>query len=272
MPDIAPLIELLRTVAREEMIPRYGAIASDRKADGSLITTVDLAVQRRVQAGLRALHPDVPLLGEEMTAAEQAALLGDADTGVWCLDPLDGTSNFAGGFPAFAISLALLRNGRCELGLVLDPLRDECYVARLGGGAWCDRAGTRQALRPQAAGEDLADCLAMVDLKRLPARVIATLFDPPPFQSQRNIGAVALEWCWLASGRFQLYLHGGQGLWDYAAGRLVASEAGVPSRLYPRTGRVADNGIGLDKRVAIAAATPALLDRWQGLIPLPLWP
>lgn len=271
MPAIDPIIQLLRSVARDEMLPGFGAIAFSRKADGSLITAVDTAVQRRITAGLAALHPAIALLGEEMTPAEQAALLADADTGVWCLDPLDGTSNFTGGFPAFAISLALLRNGRCELGLVLDPVRDECFGATFGGGAWCDTRGERRAISPNTPGPDLRDGLAMIDLKRLPASLISDLFTATPFHSHRSIGAVALEWCWLAAGRFQLYLHGGQSLWDYAAGRLIASEAGVPSALFPRTGAVADETISLDKRVAMAAATPALFEQWRARVALPLW-
>lgn len=271
VPAVDALVELLRTIGREEMLPRFGAIATERKADGSLVTAVDLAVQRRLTAGLATLAPGVSLLGEEMTAGDQARLLGAGESAVWVLDPLDGTSNFAAGYPGFAISLALIRGGAAVLGLVHDPVRDECFGARLGEGAWCDSGGTRRPIAPYSPGERLADCIATVDLKRLPPDLLPALFGAGSFRSQRNLGAVALDWCWLAAGRFQLYLHGAQSLWDYAAGRLIATEAGVPSRLFRRDGDRPDETLGLDKRVAIAAATPGLLEQWRERIALPLW-
>jgi myo-inositol-1(or 4)-monophosphatase len=83
---------------------------------------------------------------------------------------------------------------------------------------------------------------------------------------------VALEWCWLAAGRFQLYLHGGQKLWDYAAGRLIAGEAGVPSLLYRPFGTEPAEGLDLGPRLAVAAANQGLLERWLQFIQLPLTP
>jgi myo-inositol-1(or 4)-monophosphatase len=112
----------------------------------------------------------------------------------------------------------------------------------------------------------------MMDLKRLPPERVPSLLRRGGFRSQRNLGAVALEWCWLAAGRFQLYLHGGQKLWDYAAGRLIADEAGVPSRLYRRYGTEPAEGLDLGSRLAVAAANQDLLERWLAFIQLPLTP
>ena len=64
-------------------------------------------------------------------------------------------------------------------------------------------------LEPYAPGPDLGDCVAVVDFKRIPPERVPRLFRKGGFRSQRNLGAVALEWCWLAAGRFQLYLHSG---------------------------------------------------------------
>jgi len=264
-PDLAPLADLLRAVADAEIMPQFRRVAAVDKADGSLVTDADLAAQRRIAAALAERWPDIPLLGEEMEAAEQARLLERGT--YWCLDPLDGTSNYACGFPGFAVSLALIRAGRVELGVVLDPLRDECFTARRGAGAWCNGS----PLAPFAPGDALGDCIAVVDFKRLPKARVAALFRPGSFRSQRNLGAVALEWCWLAAGRLQLYLHGGQRLWDWTAGRLIAEEAGIPSALYAQDGDEPLGELGLEKRVAVAAATPALLRRWREFIGLPLW-
>ena len=81
---------------------------------------------------------------------------------------------------------------------------------------------------------------------------------------------MALDWCWLASGRFQLYLHGGQRLWDYAAGRLIADEAGAASRQYRRDGVTPTAGLTLESQLAIAAANATLLERWLDFVGLPL--
>jgi myo-inositol-1(or 4)-monophosphatase len=265
-PDINRLCELVREAAREELLPRFGRLASREKVDGSLVTEADLAVQQRLVAALADHWPAVPLLGEEMPTAEQERLLADAEDGLWCLDPLDGTSNFTGGFPGFCISLALLRAGRVELGVVFDPVRDECFSAELGGGAWLNG----QPIAPYAPGSRLRDCLAVIDFKRLPPERVAGLFGPDSFRSQRNLGAVALEWCWLGAGRFQLYLHGGQGLWDHAAGRLIASEAGAATRLFARGSTEATTALALTKRVAVGAANEPLLTDWLHRVQLPL--
>jgi myo-inositol-1(or 4)-monophosphatase len=267
-PEIAPLVALLRETAAAEIMPRFRRADSSAKADGSLVTEADLGVQRRLAEALARDFPEVPLLGEEMPIEEQERLLAGAERPLWVLDPLDGTGNFACGYPGFAISLALIAGGRPVLGLVLDPERDQCFHAVAGGGAWLDGA----PIRPYAPGPALGDCVAMLDLKRLPAERVPRLLARGGFRSQRNLGAVALEWCWLAAGRFQLYLHGGQRLWDYAAGRLIAAEAGVPSRLYRPFGTERAESLDLGPRLAVAAADPALLALWLDFVDLPLVP
>jgi len=264
--DLDILASLLRDVARDEILPRFGHTSASAKADGSLVTEADLAAQRRLLAACREGYPDIPMLGEEMSTEQQQRLVGDGSSTFWCLDPLDGTSNFACGFPGFSISLALMRGGNAEMALILDPVRDECFTAARGCGAFLNG----EPIRPFAPGEMLADCLAMVDFKRLPPERIARLFSADSFRSQRNLGSVALDWCWLAAGRFQLYLHGGQKLWDYAAGRLIADEAGVISTLFAPNGDRPLAGVGLDKRTAIAAANQGLFERWLALIDPPV--
>jgi myo-inositol-1(or 4)-monophosphatase len=267
-PELRHLSDLLRATAAAEIMPRFRHTRSSRKTDGSLVTETDLAVQARITAALARDYPGIPLLGEEQTAAEQAHLLDSAGRAVWVLDPLDGTSNYACGFPGFAISLALIEGGITVQGAILDPVRDECFCALRGGGAWCNDA----PIRPFAPGPTLDDCLAAIDFKRLPPERVPSLLRAGGFRSQRNLGAVALEWCWLAAGRFQLYLHGGQKLWDYAAGRLIATEAGVPSRLYQPYGSAPAEGLDLGQRLAVAAANQGLLDQWLDFIALPLRP
>jgi len=264
-PELERLCELLRAAAEREISPRFGQAAFHRKPDGSLVTETDFCAQRHIAAGLERLYPQIPLLGEETSAEEQRRRLADAEPGVWCLDPLDGTTNFACGFPSFGVSLALLRGEAAVLGAILDPVRRECFCAERGGGAFLNG-------EPLSAGcerSELGDCLALVDLKRLPVSLLSRLGADAPFLSQRNLGSVALDWCWLAAGRGQLYLHGGQRLWDYAAGRLIATEAGIPSRLLDQDGAEPASGLALEPRMAIAAANDLLLGYWMDWLGLP---
>ena len=192
------------------------------KDDGSVVTIADHQLQKRISVALHELWPDIPFMGEEMDHASQVRIVNAKEGRFWTLDPLDGTTNYSMGFPFYGVSLALVTAGEPELGVVFDPVRDECFHAVSGGGAYLND----QALQTIAAGIELRACVANVDLKRLVGQLAERLVRFPPYRSQRNLGACVLEWCWVAAGRIQLYLHGGQRMWDYAAGSLILKEAG----------------------------------------------
>ncbi|HID48543.1 MAG TPA: inositol monophosphatase family protein [Chromatiales bacterium] len=221
MPDLNTLQALVTTAAHEELLPRFAHVERQQKADGSLLTEADLAMQSRLLTELANHWPDIALLGEEMPAEEQRRLLQSGQA-VWCLDPLDGTRNFAAGIPYFSVSLALLQDRQVVLGLVVDPVRNEVFTARAGQGAHLNG----QSLALRETGLTLAETTAIVDFKRLDPALSARLVTDTPYASQRSFGSVALDWCWLAAGRGHLYLHGKQNIWDYAAGQLVFQEAG----------------------------------------------
>lgn len=260
--DLAQLCDLVRHAAQDELIGRYHEVAAAKKRDGSIITAADLSMQRRLQAELAERWPAFSLLGEEMDEAEQQALLNGQDVGLWCLDPLDGTSNFAAGIPYFAVSLALLGGDGVWAAIVLDPVRGECFSALRGSGAWLNDA----PLRAPAAPPSLGDAMAMVDLKRLPAPLIKVLAAEAPYRSQRSFGSVALDWCWIASGRCQVYLHGGQKLWDYAAGSLILAESGGAGGLAESFDGEWVNTLTLSPQIAIAATHTDLLSQWRAWI------
>lgn len=220
--DIAFLTRLVREAALEELLPRYQQVAHTFKADGSVLTEADLAMDRRLRETLAAHWPDTAFLSEEMEPAEQEALLANSTQPLWCLDPLDGTSNFAAGLPFFGVSLALIANGQVLAGVIYDPVRDECFSALRGQGATLNG----RPLQAESTGLSLSRSIALVDLKRLTPGLRSQLAVKPPYHSQRNFGSCALEWAWMAAGRGHIYLHGGQKLWDLAAGTLILSEAG----------------------------------------------
>ena len=114
------IIEAVKTIAHEELSTRFANVVRTDKQDGSFLTEADLAVQTRIQQLMQEKYPDISFLGEEMSAEHQQALLENPD-GVWILDPLDGTSNFSAGIPYYAVSLALIKQGKVEWGMVYDP-------------------------------------------------------------------------------------------------------------------------------------------------------
>ena len=255
LPDLDRLSDIVRRAAREELLPRFTRVTQEHKADGSILTEADLAIDARLRAELHQAWPDIAFLSEEMDANEQQTLLGNPTQPLWCLDPLDGTSNFAAGIPFFGVSLALLCDGLVELGLIYDPIRDECFTGQRDTGAWLN--GVRLQTAPIQL--PLKQCIALIDLKRLAPALRQRLIETPPYHSQRNFGSCALEWAWLAAGRGHLYLHGGQKLWDFAAGTRLFAEAGGKS--YTLEGDEVFVA-RLEARSATASPDPALAQAW----------
>ncbi len=252
-----PLLQqIIQQAAEQELLPRFHSIERRFKADDSIVTEADIAMQQRLTQVLQQQWPAIALLGEEMSEAEQLAQMTHSDHGLWVLDPLDGTSNFAAGIPFFSVSLALLINGEVQLGIIYDPVRKECFCAIAGEGAWLN--GERLAPRPAAL--PLANCIAQVDFKRLPAKMAAKIATQPPYSSQRSFGSGALDWCWLAAGRVHLYLHGKQKLWDYSAGQLILQEAGGESCTFD--GQPVFIG-ELASRSVVAALQPQHFEAWR---------
>ncbi|CUA83281.1 MULTISPECIES: inositol monophosphatase family protein [Gulbenkiania] len=255
MQVVDQVIRVVREVAQTEVMPRFLRVGSNRKTDGTLFTEADLACQ----AALAHLLPQVlphPVLGEEMTDEAQHALWMAHRDGLWVVDPIDGTTNFVNGLPYFAISVALMVDGKSELGVIYNPVADEMFYARRGKGAYMNGIPLPLKKTPNC----MSDAIAGVEVKYLRSGKLANRLNTvAPCGSQRNMGASTLDWCSLASGRYDVYLHGGQRLWDYAAGAVILEEAG---------GRIASlesDDYWSDppwKRSAIAALHPPLFEQW----------
>lgn len=258
IPQLDDLIPIIIRIVDAQLLPRFTHVSASTKTDGSVVTEADLVTQGALTTALEKAWPEIPLLGEEMTEEEQQQLLLNADY-LWCLDPLDGTTNFAAGVPIFCTSLALLHKGRAILGIIYDPIKKECFAAESGNGASLNG----EPLVLDSIGTELAESVAAVDLKRLDTGLASRVATEQPFRSQRNFGSGALDWAWLASGRVQLYLHGGQKLWDYMAGHLIFTEAG---------GYCSDlNGAAVPSqrliaRSVVAGTNKPLFEQWQAWI------
>ncbi|MFO1386076.1 MAG: inositol monophosphatase family protein [Chitinivorax sp.] len=252
------VIDVVRRVAQTEVMPRFLKVAFARKHDGTTITEADIASQAALNRELRQVL-NVPVLGEEMSADEQQHFWDQGDEGMWCVDPIDGTTNFVHGVPHFAVSVAFMRNGRSELGVIYNPAMDEMYYALKGHGAFLN--GERLPLKSFAP--PIHSAVAGIELKYLPGKLPSRLMSVAPYSSQRNIGSSTLDWCWLAAGRFDLILHGGQRLWDYAAGCLILEEAGG------KLGSIHHRDFWEDQlwhRSAVAALNPELFEQWYAWV------
>lgn len=259
LPELAALRQIVIEAANKAGLSEICLHPAESKADGSIVTALDHEMQALISAQLEARWPQYLFMGEEMDHGEQARIVDGEQRGFWTLDPLDGTTNFAMGFPFYGVSLALVIDGEPHLGVVFDPVRGECFSASAGGGAYLGD----EPLRTPSVDFALRDCVANVDYKRLVSGLADRLVRYPPYRSQRNLGSCVLEWCWLAAGRLQLYLHGGQRMWDYAAGSLILREAGGEFTT------VAGNPLDcrkFTKRSVVAATSPALHALWLAWI------
>lgn len=251
------VIKAVRDIAQTEVMPRFLHVGARRKHDGSQLTEADLASQAALQKILPTIV-DCPVLGEEMSKEAQEVLWKNhAHSGLWVVDPIDGTTNFVHGLPYFAISVALIREGRSVLGVIYNPASNEMFYAVKGGGAYLN--GT--ALPLKEAPTTLGDTIASVEVKYLRSGRLSTrLASLAPCGSQRNLGASTLDWCYVAAGRFDLYLHGGQKLWDYVAGAIILEEAGGVMSTLEEDDYWQGN---LWQRSVIAALCPKLFEQWR---------
>ena len=248
------IADIVTKIAKTEVMPRYLKVEHTRKHDGSLFTEADLACQNALIAALTELA-DYPVVGEEMDDDAHLCAWQAGQDGLWCIDPIDGTSNFVNGIPYFAVSVALMRNGRSVMGVIYDPVADELFCAEQGRGATLNGVPL-PLLHHQRT---MQQALAGIEFKRIPPSVAAHIAFKPPYSSHRNFGASTLDWCYLAAGRLDIYLHGGQKLWDYAAGSLILQEAGGLCRSLNQADFEADSPW---QRSVIAALDPVLFAEW----------
>lgn len=246
--DVAERVaaETAQLVAREREAMTAGhAVAVDTKSsDTDVVTAVDQQAERLVRTRLGELRPDEPVLGEEQG--------GETGTGIrWVIDPIDGTVNFLYGFPWFAVSLAAQIDGVSVAGAVVEPVSGRHWTAALGRGAWLDgrplRAGTPSRLDHALI---ITGFTYQAERRQRQANMVGRLLGR--VRDVRRSGSASLDLCSVAAGWADGYVEHGLHRWDWAAGALVATEAGALVDLpgqYPE--------LGAD---AIVAAAPGIHD------------
>jgi myo-inositol-1(or 4)-monophosphatase len=216
-----------------------------------LVTEHDRASEDYIVGEIARRFPGHAVLAEE--SGGTGATPADPPPYRWIIDPLDGTTNFAHGLPFFCVSLALEAAGVRTLGVLHDPLRDECFAARLGGGATLNGAPIR--VSPERSLADALGCTGFpYDVREKPEETLR-FFAPllPRMRGVRRLGSAALDLAYVACGRLDLFWEVKLHPWDVAAGILVVEEAG---------GRVTDfaGGPVEPDPIEIAASNGALHD------------
>jgi myo-inositol-1(or 4)-monophosphatase len=193
----------------------------DNKGIIDLVTEVDHESEAFLIGEIKRRYPDHRILAEESGSQS-----GDQCC-QWYIDPLDGTINYAHGVPVFAVSLALQVEGELRLGVVYDPMRDECFSAEADSGARLNGEPIRVS-----AAQDLLNSLLVTgfpyDIRTNPDNNLDhyTRFSLL-CQGVRRLGSAALDLAYVACGRFDGFWELRLGPWDVAAGALIALEAGA---------------------------------------------
>ncbi len=249
-----PLLNIAVRAARRagEIIVRHvdrvPSLHVQAKGRNDFVTEVDQMAERDIIETVRRVHPDHAFLGEESgrSGSEQSDF-------VWIIDPLDGTTNFLHGFPAFAVSIAVEYRGRLEHAVVYDPMRQELFTASRGDGAQVD--GKRIRVSKQLTLEG-----ALIGTG-YPYRANAQWIDnylamlKSVMQETAGIrrpGAASLDLAYVAAGRTDGFWEIGLSPWDTAAGALLITEAGG------RIGTLA--GEPYEKGPHVLAGTPKVFD------------
>lgn len=220
-PELSDIITLAKS-AGEILRAGYGQKHQiDHKGRVDLVTEVDRRSETFILQEIRSRFPDHRIITEE-----RGKLDGAVDS-TWYIDPLDGTVNFAHDVPIFSVSIAFVHQGELRHGVVYDPMRDECFSASAGEGAWLNG----QPLHVSNTAE-MVDSLLVTgfpyDLWKSPVNNLE-FFGRFARQTQgvRRLGSAALDLCYVAAGRFDGYWELKLQPWDMAAGALICREAGA---------------------------------------------
>ena len=233
-PIPADALRICETAARaggRVLLDWVGRFGVSNKGPRDLVTEADVASQREIRRIVLGAFPDHEFIGEESLPEHVAGgQPGSPDAAGgqmlrWIVDPLDGTSNYVHGFPAWCVSVALARGDEILVGTIYDPLRDECFTAQLGAGAWLNGKPIR-----------VSGCVrvsdALVALSFPPHMTVESvavadfLAVVPHVHSARRTGSTALNLAWLACGRLDAFWVRRIACWDVAAGLLIVREAG----------------------------------------------
>ncbi|HNW43567.1 MAG TPA: inositol monophosphatase family protein [Elusimicrobiales bacterium] len=215
-----PVLKAALAAGGKILSAKFGKVTYKLKRRADLLTEADLAAQAAV---IRVINRAFPGDG---FMAEESPLKETPNGRMWIIDPLDGTTNYAHGFPAAAVSIAFAEDGVIKAGGVYDPFKKELFLARKGGGATLN--GRRLAVSRTAALSAALLVTGFAYDRAEKAEYYCRFFSDFMKISHdvRRMGAASLDLCWLAAGRTDGYWEFNLKPWDVAAGKLIVEEAG----------------------------------------------
>ncbi|WP_210405256.1 inositol monophosphatase family protein [Williamsia sp. 1138] len=241
---------------------------STKSTDTDPVTIVDTESETLLRDLLAELRPGDAVLGEE----EGGSIAVPAGVR-WVVDPIDGTVNFLYGIPAYSVSVGAQVEGRTVAGAVVDVARGITYSATRGGGAFSDDGRGPVRLSCNVI-DDVGLALVATGFGYASSRrsvqgsMIASLL--PHIRDVRRIGSAALDLCMVASGAVDAHYEHGLSPWDWAAGSLIAEEAGAVVRIPAATSRSTQGDVTLAMAPGIASELTALLTGLGALDPIPV--
>ncbi|MCU1288266.1 MAG: Inositol-monophosphatase [Acidobacteria bacterium] len=210
--------------AGQILLEKFGKkINISLKGEINLVTEADLASEKLIIEKIRSHYPKHDILAEE--SGESVVTIDGDHKWKWIIDPLDGTTNYAHGYPCFCVTLALEHNGEIVIGATFDPTRDEMFSAEKGQGANLNNRRIRVS-----ETEKLGDALIVTGFsydfkgKENFARHLNDFFMSS--RGVRRDGSAAIDMAYVACGRFDGFWEEGLNPWDVAAGKLLIEEAG----------------------------------------------
>jgi len=209
--------------AGQILLEKFGRkINISKKGDINLVTEADLASEKLIIERIRSHYPKHSILAEE---SGEAVIEGGDRLWKWIIDPLDGTTNYAHGYPCFCVTLALEHEGEIVIGVTFDPTRNELFTAEKGNGATLNNKTISVS-----ETEELSEALLVTGFpyNAREREDFARHFNRFTHKSRgiRRDGSAALDMAYVACGRFDGFWEEGLNPWDVAAGVLLIEEAG----------------------------------------------
>ncbi len=214
------LLKSALLAAGKVLTRRFGKVSYKQKRRADLLTIADLESQKAVLDAIRRAFP-----GDDYKAEEDEVKLTGADH-LWIIDPLDGTTNYAHGYPAACTSIGVLKNGRPLLGGIYDPFRDELFLARKNKGATLNGRKMRVSSAKCVADSLLITGFAYDRAERADYYLARFKAFMVKCHDVRRSGSAALDMAWIAAGRADGFWEFELNPWDVCAGLLLVQEAG----------------------------------------------
>jgi myo-inositol-1(or 4)-monophosphatase len=205
------------------LVQRLGAAQISNKGDIDLVTEADIAAEELIIDRIRSHYPLHGILAEE---SGEAVLEGSSRSEwKWIIDPLDGTTNYAHGYPCFCVSIGVEHAGVLEIGVIYDPMRNEMFAAERGHGSTLNERKIRVS-QVKELNRAMMCTGFPYDVRTRPDFARDFTNFTLKAQAVRRDGSAALDLAYVACGRFDGFWEDGLNAWDIAAGALLINEAG----------------------------------------------